>query len=86
MTKMTRLTVALVLALMGLSGCLDTGSMNGPGVFRIGVFEKNKIPFRVLDSVNALRQASNLEPVELSATLNAAAATHSQDMSIQNRP
>lgn len=36
--------------------------------------------------VNALRQASGLPPVQLNAQLNAAAATHSRDMSVQNRP
>ena len=48
--------------------------------------ERNKIPFRMLDSVNALRQASGMDALELSAELTAAAATHSQDMSLQNRP
>lgn len=40
----------------------------------------------MLDSVNALRQASGAGPVQLDAQLNAAAATHSRDMSVQNRP
>jgi uncharacterized protein YkwD len=89
MIKMTRLTAALVTAMFVLSACLGTtGATNGPGagVFRIGSFENKKIPFRVLDSVNALRSASGLQPVELSAELTAAAATHARDMSVQNRP
>ncbi len=40
----------------------------------------------MLDSVNSLREAGGLTPVELNAQLNAAAATHSQDMAVQNRP
>ncbi len=40
----------------------------------------------MLDSVNALRGASGAAPVQLSSQLNAAAATHSRDMSVQNRP
>ena len=36
--------------------------------------------------MNALRAASGAGQVRLSAELNAAAATHSRDMSIQNRP
>ena len=40
----------------------------------------------MLDSVNALRQAQGAAAVELNPQLNAAAATHSRDMSAQNRP
>jgi uncharacterized protein YkwD len=36
--------------------------------------------------VNALRQARGLRAVTLNAQLNAAAATHARDMSVQNRP
>ena len=40
----------------------------------------------MLDSVNALRQAAGVPAVQLNAQLNAAAATHARDMSVQNRP
>ena len=40
----------------------------------------------MLDSVNSLRQASGHPSVQLHSKLNAAAATHSRDMSVQNRP
>ena len=40
----------------------------------------------MLDSVNALRQSAGSSKVQLNAQLNAAAATHARDMSIQNRP
>ena len=36
--------------------------------------------------MNALRAAAGTTPVALNAELNAAAATHSRDMSVQNRP
>lgn len=85
---MTRLIASIFLFLFVLSACGGGGATNGPGpgVFRIGPFESNKIPYRMLDSVNALRSASGLQTLELSAELTAAAATHSRDMSIQNRP
>jgi uncharacterized protein YkwD len=40
----------------------------------------------MLDSVNALRSTAGVQPLELDARLNAAAATHSRDMAVQNRP
>ena len=40
----------------------------------------------MLDAVNSLRQAAGAPPVQLNAKLNAAAATHARDMSVQNRP
>lgn len=45
-----------------------------------------EIQFTALDSVNTLRGAKGLQPLELNAQLNAAAATHSRDMAVQNRP
>jgi uncharacterized protein YkwD len=57
-----------------------------PRVYRIGAGQAGAIQFRMLDSVNALRKIAGVPPVELNARLNAAAATHSRDMSVQNRP
>lgn len=57
-----------------------------PSAYRISAGEKEAIAFRMLDSVNALRQAASAPPVTLNAQLTAAAATHSRDMSLQNRP
>jgi len=81
-------------AAAALSGCVGTGSpivmgADGrplPRVYRITPDLENVIPFRFLDSVNTLRQAKGLGPLALSPQLNAAAATHSRDMSVQNRP
>ncbi|MGD9863697.1 MAG: CAP domain-containing protein [Pseudodonghicola sp.] len=55
-------------------------------VYRIRAADTSRIQFRMLDSVNALRRAAGAEPVTLNAQLTAAAATHSRDMSVQNRP
>lgn len=57
-----------------------------PQVYRITARMENEVQFRMLDSVNALRQASGAPGLELNSQLNAAAATHSRDMSLQNRP
>ena len=55
-------------------------------VYQINAATEAKIPFRLLDSVNTLRGAKGLTPLAFNAPLNAAAATHSRDMSVQNRP
>lgn len=55
-------------------------------VYKINAATAEKIPFRLLDSVNALRSAKGLNPLAFNAALDAAAATHSRDMSVQNRP
>lgn len=57
-----------------------------PKVYRLGAGDEGRVQFRMLDAVNALRQARNLPAVTLNAQLNAAAATHARDMSVQNRP
>lgn len=57
-----------------------------PQIYRIEDSRASEIQFRFLDGVNALRAASGSQQIGLSAELNAAAATHSQDMSLQNRP
>lgn len=57
-----------------------------PTAHTISSFEKDKITYRMLDSINELRQAAGAPPVELNSELTAAAATHSRDMSVQNRP
>ena len=55
-------------------------------VYRIRNGDVGKLQFRMLDSVNALRSSVGSRNVGLNAKLNAAAATHARDMSIQNRP
>lgn len=54
-----------------------------PQVYHIP--SESQVQFRTLDSVNSLRQAAGVQQVILSSELNAAAATHARDMSVQNR-
>lgn len=62
------------------------GAAGGPRVYRITPANQNEISFRLLDSVNSLRGARGLGSLAYNSQLNAAAATHSRDMSVQNRP
>lgn len=57
-----------------------------PQVYRIDPNDTGRIQFRMLDSVNALRQTAGAPALSLNAQLNAAAATHARDMSVQKRP
>ncbi|MDX1743266.1 MAG: CAP domain-containing protein [Ruegeria sp.] len=89
---MTRIVSFLFACVVALAACTPTSTptygSDGrplPTVYRIGN-NTEKLQFRMLDSVNALRQAQGLQPVQLNAQLNAAAATHSKDMARQNRP
>ncbi len=85
---MTRFLAILLVVVTGLSACTTGGFSNKGGVriYQPSTRNPSKVQFEVLDSVNALRQASGLVAVQLNAELNAAAATHSRDMSVQNRP
>ncbi len=83
----------VVIAMAGLSACgapstpqFGSDGKPLPKVYNIRQGQTAKIQFSMLDSVNALREASGAAPLELNAQLNAAAATHSQDMALQNRP
>ncbi len=57
-----------------------------PQVYDIKPGDSAKITYRVLDAINALRQHAGEPPLQLNSDLIAAAATHSRDMSVQNRP
>lgn len=91
---MTRLLTFLCLpAFLLLAACaVPTEPTLGPDgkplpqAYRIGFGQEAEIQYRMLDSVNALRQARGAAPVQLDPRLNAAAETHSRDMSVQNRP
>lgn len=79
-------------AALALSACVQPSGRIGPDglplpqVYNIGPGDKDAIQFRMLDSVNTLRQAAGAPPVSLSSELNAASETHARDMSVQNRP
>tara|TARA_B110000008_G_scaffold98041_1_gene100736 strand:+ start:3588 stop:4046 length:459 start_codon:yes stop_codon:yes gene_type:complete len=57
-----------------------------PKVYKLKRQNSAEVKFRMLDAVNALRVAKGVQILDFSAELNAAAATHARDMSIQNRP
>lgn len=93
MTRRQFLTASTVLpALSVVAGCMRTAPELGPDgqplplLYRIDPADTARIQFRVLDSVNALRAAAGAPQLALNAELNAAAATHSRDMAVQNRP
>ncbi len=82
---MKSLSAVLLCASLVLSACAGSGlTTGGEGTMSVG--DIGEIQFRALDSVNTLRGARSLQPLELNAQLNAAAATHSRDMAVQNRP
>jgi uncharacterized protein YkwD len=90
---MNRLSVVIICAALTLGACssgtpIQIGSDGRPlpQVYRISDLAPDVIQFRLLDSVNALRAAKGASPLQYNAALNAAAATHSRDMAVQNRP
>ncbi|QUJ76208.1 CAP domain-containing protein [Sulfitobacter albidus] len=89
---MIRVLSALFAAMMLLAACQPAAPTLGsdgqpvPRAYKITAREADQIPFRMLDSVNTLRGASGLVPLQLNSQLTAAAATHSRDMQVQNRP
>lgn len=89
-----RIVSFLLTSLLLLAACdsgYDSGQLGADGkplpkVYRIRPGETTTVQYRMLDSVNALRVAAGAPAVQLESRLNAAAATHSRDMSVQNRP
>ena len=77
---------------LALAACTPTTPTLGsdgrplPRVYKINPGDEQVVSFRLLDSVNTLRAARSLQPLAFDARLNAAAATHARDMSVQNRP
>lgn len=90
---MLRRSILTCLALWAFAACAPTspGAVGPDGlpvqqVYRITEEDAREIPFRTLDALNTLRQAVGAPQVSLDPELTAAAATHSRDMAIQNRP
>ena len=79
---MFRPFLAVLVALFALAACESGGGGGGP---RISAADRDAIELRHLNSVNAVRAENGLQPVQLSAELNAAAETHARDMSVQQR-
>lgn len=85
---MKTVSALMLCAAVALSACAPTGGTGAVGS-RPGMINPDDtaaMQFKALDSVNALRSSGGLQPLQLNAELNAAAATHSRDMSVQNRP
>jgi uncharacterized protein YkwD len=80
---MKSLPVVMLCVSLALSACAGGGATSSGGS---GLGDPGEVQFKALDSVNALRGARGLRPVQLNAQLTAAAATHSRDMAVQNRP
>ncbi|PXW71958.1 hypothetical protein C7964_10164 [Loktanella sp. PT4BL] len=90
---MLRREMVMGLAAVGLAACsapsnrpLGPDGLPLPTAYVIRSGDEAAVQFRMLDSVNALRRTAGVPPVELDSRLNAAAATHSRDMAVQNRP
>jgi len=78
--------VAMLLAACEVPEEAITSEKPLPKLYSIPADQKATIQYRMLDSINALRGAASVDHVRLSNRLNAAAATHARDMSLQNRP
>ncbi len=90
---MKKILFVLFAAMLALTACetddgvrLGTDGKPLPRLYRIPAGGKAKLQYRMLDSVNELRLAAGVSAVQLDSKLNAAAATHSRDMAVQNRP
>lgn len=92
MVSNMRIAALLLTLALGLAACAPAAPVIGPDgkplprVYKISASDTGRIQFRMLDSVNALRRAAGVPEVQLDARLTASAATHSRDMSLQNRP
>lgn len=86
------LTAALALAACDVAGPGPTAPPLGADgrpqqvVYRISPSDAPRVRQRMQDGVNTMRAQNGLPPVQASAELASAAATHAQDMSFQNRP
>ncbi len=89
---MTRVFGILLLALLTLAACTAPERTLGPDgrplpkAYTIRTGDTGRVTYSMVDGINALRSASGAQPLTLSSELTAAAATHSRDMSLQNRP
>lgn len=78
--------------LLGLAACAPAPVQLGPDgrplpkVYRIAPGDEARVTYAMVDGINTLRRARGLAPLTLNAQLTAAAATHSRDMAVQNRP
>ncbi|WP_121061154.1 CAP domain-containing protein [Chachezhania antarctica] len=80
---MARIALLLIIPLLALTACGVGGSGD---VYRIRAGDTSEVQYRMLDGVNALRNAAGAQPLQLNAQLTSAAQSHSRDMASQQRP
>ncbi|QUS36071.1 CAP domain-containing protein [Falsirhodobacter algicola] len=90
---MKHLSLLALCGVVALSACSSTPAVQlGPDgqpvqrAYMIAPGQEAEITYNLLDSMNTLRRAKNLPPLQLNSALIAASKTHARDMSVQNRP
>ncbi|MDW4549194.1 CAP domain-containing protein [Defluviimonas sp. D31] len=89
---MIRLLGLFLVAALTVAGCATTPPAVGPDgrplpkAYVIKPGDEGRVTYSMVDSVNTLRSAAGAAPLTLNSQLTAAAATHSRDMAVQNRP
>jgi uncharacterized protein YkwD len=90
---MTRLFGLIFVAVLALAGCeapqpqqLGPDGRPLPQLYQIKPKDQGRVTYSMVDSINALRSTAGAQPLTLDPLLTAAAATHSRDMAVQNRP
>jgi uncharacterized protein YkwD len=89
---MFRIVATLLVAGLTLAACAPEPSPLGadgrplPKAYFIKKGDEARVTYSLVDSVNTLRQATRAQRLTLNPLLTAAAATHSRDMAVQNRP
>src|SRR4051812_30348682 len=78
---MIRPVLGVLAVLFAITAC----SSGEGGVARMSDADRDAVRLRHLDAVNAVRADAGVQPVQLSAELNAAADTHARDMYVQQR-
>ena len=90
--SMIRIAGMILVAAVALAGCAPQPAQLGPDgrplpkLYEIKAGDESRITYSLVDSVNALRRAAGAQPLTPNPLLTAAAATHSRDMAVQNRP
>ena len=89
---MSRLIGLVLFAVLTVAGCtppVPTVGSDGkplPKVYSIKPGDTGRVTYSMVDSINTLRAAAGAPNLNLDSMLTAAAATHSRDMAVQNRP